>query len=411
MRHIPVAYATEEDYVVCTIVSMLSVLETADSDTYYDFYILVDKDFTEESKGKILEILEAYKSRCSIMFKMVGQIFDNVCLRIDFIKKPTYFRLLLPRLLQEERCIYLDSDTVICTDLQKLFDMEMGETYLAGVKAPGYILHSSETSRKQALLPNMQQYINAGVLLMNLDQMRKDCVVEKFLRLIPLKMESQDQDIINSVCYDKITFLPFEFNVMIKYAAWKMEDYAEVFQAEELKKAWNDPSIIHYADRTKPWKNLNCIMGDFWWSTCRRSPIWNRFFKNESESLFFETLYSATCGINRITTKRTGALFDLKFKKELIIFGAGDRANSFIQYLKNYGMTPEYIMVSNKEGNPQVLAGIKVKELSDIGDSNVTKTVVIATLEKYHVEILLLLKKFKFKEIIPLSDKWNLTKL
>ena len=207
MRHIPVAYATEEDYVVCTIVSMLSVLETADSDTYYDFYILVDKDFTEESKGKILEILEAYKSRCSIMFKMVGQIFDNVCLRIDFIKKPTYFRLLLPRLLQEERCIYLDSDTVICTDLQKLFDMEMGETYLAGVKAPGYILHSSETSRKQALLPNMQQYINAGVLLMNLDQMRKDCVVEKFLRLIPLKMESQDQDIINSVCYDKITFL------------------------------------------------------------------------------------------------------------------------------------------------------------------------------------------------------------
>lgn len=409
-KTITIAYATEEDYAKCTIISMLSILQASEKKVFFNFYIIVDHSFPNDYKKNILKYLNRYKTQCKIKFKIVENEFENACLCIDFIKKPTYFRLLLPQLLNEKKCLYLDSDTVICKDLQLLFDIEMNEDYVAGVKAPAYILGNNENYCRRISLPNMQQYINAGVLLMNLEQMRKDNVVEKFLDLLPLYLPSQDQDIINCVCYGKITLLSFEFNVMTKYAAWEISDYKDIFSSEEIKRAWNDPYIIHYADRIKPWNNFNCALGEYWWMICRKSHIWNYYYKNISDKLLLETLFSVGYGSNSMVCKKTTALFDLLYKKKIVIFGAGNKAAKFIRYLKKQGIMPEYILVSNSNGNPEVLEGFVVEDMADMEDKITGKTIIIATSEKFHLEILLLLQNYKFKEIIPLSDVWQLDK-
>lgn len=406
MNHISVVYATEKDY-GCTVISMLSVLESADADTFYDFYILVDDYFEDELKQNILENLTEYKMKCNIKFKKVGKIFDNVYLSLDFINKSTYYRLLIPEFLEEDKCIYLDSDTIICTDLQALFSTEMKENYIAGVKAPVYILREDEAHCKQALLPDIKQYVNAGVLLMNLKQMRKDNIIDKFMRLLPLKMESQDQDIINSACYGKIMFLSFEYNVMVKYASWTVSDYKGIFSEEELKRAWNNPGIIHYADRTKPWKNFNCTMGDYWWAVCKRSSMWDDFYKKMSDELLFGTIYSKNKRANAMITKSTIELFDLSYIKKVIIYGAGGRSVQFIKYLKAKGIRPAYVLVSSFINNPHSLEGIEVRELETIRN-DIDGTIIIATMERYHMEILCILQKYKYKEIIPLSDTWKI---
>lgn len=407
MRHIPVAYATEKEYVKCTIISILSMMETAGSGTFYDIYILIDKGVTDKLQQFILECVKPYKNQSDIKFIVMGDIFDTAFLCIDFIKTPTYFRLLLPELLQEKKCIYLDSDTIICSDLQKLYDVELKENYIAGVKAPAFILENSQEHCEQALLPKIEQYVNAGVLVLNLEEMRKNRLIKKFFELLPFNMPLQDQDIMNSACYNHIVFLPFEFNVMTKYSMWNVSDYKEVFSEKEIIKAWNNPSIIHYADRVKPWKNLNCVMGDYWWNVCKRSKIWEHAYKGMLEDLFLGTLYSAGLTDNNFTTKKTGALFDILYTRNLVIFGAGSRAIQFITFLRENGIIPKYILVSDCMCNPSTIGEIEVKGISDIKEKNNDKTLIIATLEKYHVEILSLLQNYDFKEIIPLCDKWS----
>lgn len=406
IKHIPIAYATANDYEY-TVVSMLSILENSKENEIYDFYILIDNDFLHNNKKKFLRCFKSYESRCCITFKNVGNVFENVYLRVKTINRPTYFRLLLPELLSEEKCIYLDSDTIICRNIQELLEFDLQGCYVAGVKAPWYVLKADNTSYcKQALLPDMDQYINAGVLLMNLAKMRKDNIVDKMLSLLPYNMDSQDQDIINSACFGKIRFLPFMFNVMTKYSSWPISEFENLFSEAELKMAWNNPGIIHYADRIKPWNDLDCVMGDYWWSVCRRSCMWD-FFYREIEDIFFSKIIYHVKEDNFITTKRTFKLFDLASKKNILIYGAGNRSKKMINYLGVYDIKPEMILVSDKRNNPEEIEGIKVNDLNDLDEKLIDKTVVIATLEKYHMEIMSQLQQYNFREIIPLSDKWE----
>lgn len=407
MYHIPVAYATANDYEY-TIVSIMSILFRAKENTFYEFYILVDNGFKYEDELIIKKYFDPYKKKCSVTFVSVGETFKRAYLNTDFIKNPTYYRLLLPQLLEEEKCIYLDSDTIVCTDLQELYDICVKDYYIAGVKAPGYIAGGKKDDYcKQAFLPDIKQYVNAGVLLMNLKQMRKDNLVKEFMRLYEFDMWGQDQDIINSACYGRIAFLPFEYNVMTKYSEWKISMYEGIFLESELKRAWNNPKIIHYADRVKPWNALRCAMGDHWWSVCRMSCMWDFFYHKMSEAFFFEAIYHTGLCKNKITGKKTYELFDLFEKEEIIIYGAGNRATQLIIYFKKHNIVPELILVSNKNLNPDELEGIEVKELGGQSKFLTGKVIIIATLEKYHTEIFDQLLKYRFKEIIPLCDSWE----
>ena len=113
---------------------------------------------------------------------------------------------------------------------------------------------------------------------MNLAKMRRDNLVDSFLELVSCGYQCPDQDIINSVCYGKLLFLPFSYNVMTKYANWRYEDYPQEFTLEELQDAWSAPAIIHYADRVKPWNDPSCAMGDYWWNVCKTSKLWDYFY-------------------------------------------------------------------------------------------------------------------------------------
>lgn len=407
MKHIPMVYATANDYEY-TVVSMTSAVSMAGNTTFYDFYIFVDDSFEEKNKLLIKECFKKYTKKCSIEFKNVGNVFENASLNTDFIGKSTYYRLLIPRLIEETKCIYLDSDTIICADLQDLFETEMQDNYIAGVKAPAYILRGDKEEHcRQAFLPDIKQYINAGVLLMNLKQMRESDLTDKFLSLLSFNMESQDQDIINSVCYNRILFLPFEYNLMTKYAEWHVSMYEGVFTEKELRAAWNNPKIIHYADRVKPWKNLRCALGDYWWQACKQSCMWEFFYKKMEGAFFLEAVYRPNVCSNRITTKKTTEWFDVYEKEKIIVYGAGNRAQGLLAYLKKRKIEPEFILVSDKKKNPNTLSGVAVRSVDSLTENDADSVLIIATLEKYHEEIMLQLQNYRFKEVIPLCDEWE----
>lgn len=406
MKHIPIIVSTDNNY-KCLLVMLTSLLTHRRRDTYYEVYVFVDKDFLPESKEDLLDFASDYREVCDIRFVLVGEAFKEAQIHIKGITMPTFYRLLAPQLLKEDRCIYLDTDTLVLDDLSQMLDLLNEEHYIAGVKAIAYIIDNKNDPAycKQAMLPDICQYINAGVLVMNLKKMREDNLVERFLELVPMHMRGQDQDIINSVCYGKITFLPFSWNVMTKYSDWKIEDYEKVFSKEEICEAWNNPKIIHYANPFgKPWKDLECAMGDLWWETCRRSPAWEYYYHELQSLVFIKALYQNKK--NAEYRKGVGSPFSLSFPRDYVIYGAGKRAADVVTYLRGNNIEPCYILVSDKRNLKTAIQDIDIFELSEKKDDLHDKTIVVATREALQKEIIQSLFYVEYKELIPISDGW-----
>lgn len=409
-QHITVVYATSSDDTSPLImaISMYSIIQRKKLKTVVDFIILIDNHFTEDLKRKFVKFFDGVQN-ITIIFKSVGRIFEDAFLRLDFIKNSTYFRLLIPDIVDKEKCLYLDYDTIICTDLQELFDVDLMDNYIAGVKAPAYQLkHNKDSYCIQAKLKDLTQYVNAGVLLMNLKKMREDNVTQQFLKLLPCNMLAQDQDIINSVCYGKIVYLPFCYNVMTKYANWSVREYEDLFTYEELLDAWNQPQIIHFADRIKPWSSMECVMSDYWWNVCRNSPMWDSFYKKMEKEFFYSLVYHQSKHEKLFSLKRDRTLWNLFWKRRLLVYGAGDRAKQVLNYLSDFNVVPEYIIVSNRFANPKYINSVKVLEVGDLQFETRVYTVIVATTEKFHAEIIENLLKYEFEEIIPVNDSWSM---
>ncbi len=406
MIHIPIAIATDNNYIPL-IVTLVSLNENARKDTFYDIYVLIDDLFKPCSKQIVNACLKRYESSCSLYFTNVGSVFEEAPARIAHITRPTFFRLVVPELLNEDKCIYLDTDTIVLSDLQSLFMTTLKNCYIAGVRHPEIILCEGENKVcMEAGIPSNEQYINAGVLVMNLKELRSNGMVRNFLKLIPKNFITQDQDIINYACYGKIHFLSFKYNVMTKLAGMNIQDYKNCFQKEDIKEAWNRPCIIHYADQNKPWNSSECVFMDYWWKYFRRSLLYKNIVNDFMNDLIINIIYHSQTG--KKFTKKIPKIFDITFDRKYVIYGAGKRASEFISFILNIGIIPEYIVVSDKNNNPSEIQNIEIREISEVCNNLHNRTIIIAVRENLHKEIISSLQQFDYGELLPVSDQFML---
>lgn len=285
---IPVVYATDEGYLKYTIASICSILLQPTLNIYYRIVILAPLNSDTDYKNAIEEKLLKFHNYSLEVIEM-GSEFDNAYLEIKHITTPTYYRLLLPDLLKDcDKCIYIDGDTCVCDDLYNLYAIDLGHNYIGAVEALIYYektdYHASRLNIKDK---KSFKYFNAGVLLMNLNEMRKNQIADQFLKLIGEQFESQDQDIINIVCCGKIQRISSSYNVMTRYHTWERErfetilgkEYANVY-LEAVKK----PVIVHYANKIKPWDNPNMAYARYWWEAVLLS-CWDLFAEDKTEVL------------------------------------------------------------------------------------------------------------------------------
>lgn len=273
MDTIPVVLAADNNYRYPLMVTLLSSLMNAKKNTKYQFIILVSDQFDMESMELINKLLKQYDMPEAAFYNMQDN-YQNIEMQIKHISYATFYRLQLPELLKEvEKCIYLDVDVVVKKDLKEFFDTELGDNYIAGVKAAGYYYPEEKKTATISLLEidKLDQYINAGVLLINLKKMREDKLTETFEKLLEKNFPCQDQDILNAACYGHIKVLPPKYNAMTKYNVGIKDEYDRIeclhicYTREEWNEACETPVIIHYADRWKPWQDLRGIFVQEWW--------------------------------------------------------------------------------------------------------------------------------------------------
>lgn len=267
-KKVPIAFTFDEVYFQVTLVSLTSLLDTVNITTLYDIYLFTPGGFSLENKQILYNFGRIFFYNCSIKIIDLGDKFqDYPIVRVKRgIRTPAYYRLELPNLLPNiSRIIYLDPDNIILRDLTALYNLDMEKNYILGFHD-----HSYSPLFKYGIQDQEYSYICSGVLLIDLDELRKDNVTQKFLEFMIKEkgnIDQEDQTIINAVCYKKIGLIPpeygiYEFIITHRPESWLAHlNCKEKYDEEEIYYAIDHPSIVHYVGR-KPFKERNSYLGD-----------------------------------------------------------------------------------------------------------------------------------------------------
>ena len=277
---IPIVLASDDNYTPFLYTTMISILENAYKSTYYIFYIMVPSNYSKSNEKLILGI--NYKYKCNIHFIYIKNTFDGIVIKIPHITLPTFYRLLVGNILTQEveKCIYLDVDICVRKDLSELFNIQLKNNYIAGVVAAGYYF-SKNYHLKRLNISSVKKYVNAGMLLINLKQLRKDNITEKFIELSKKNYESQDQDVLNVACYGKIVTLPPKYNAMVSRLQENNKLLRDLYSEKDIIEANSNPIIVHYPTQNKPWNYVGVYLEKYWWEIAKKTPFIKSLFTRE----------------------------------------------------------------------------------------------------------------------------------
>lgn len=194
MRHVAV-YAGTRNVYPCMAAAAKSLLrECGKIDRVY--FLIEDDAFPET----LPDVIQCVNVKDSAFAKLDGVNHENPWTYM------TMARLELHRILPDEsRVLYLDVDTIVMFDMSELFDADLGGNVIGGVKEP-----------KRCLDPFM--YINAGVLLMDLEKLRAGFGDEMVEIANRRKLRCPDQDAINLICQGRI----LELNPIYNASDWTL---------------------------------------------------------------------------------------------------------------------------------------------------------------------------------------------
>lgn len=280
LKKVPVLYSSSEEFSKYLAVSMVSLLDNKNEDTFYDIYVLIGEYYNEESLIPF-ELMKQKYTNFSLNWVEVHDVFADTLVTDRGVGRETLFRLLAAEKLPSvERCIYLDSDTMILNDLTEMYQFDIGDAYICGFY-PRRMLsiwyqdyqnnHGHNARRvmeKNMGLVAFDQYVGAGVMTMNLALIRRDHMTAKFLERVKPNTTPKDQDILNACCYGHIAKLPIKYIIDLHDLDdldWYAENDEGFDELTEIQKALLNPVVIHYADKFKPWKMCGLRYEKQWW--------------------------------------------------------------------------------------------------------------------------------------------------
>mgnify|MGYP004498864211 FL=1 len=268
-EEIPIFFAIDDGYTPFLAVALQSLIDNASKNYNYSIKVL-HTNVKEENKEKIIN---KYKSEnVNIEYVDLNYYIEKVKDKLytrDYYTNTTYFRLFLPELYpQYNKVLYLDSDIIIKGDISELYNTELGTNLVAA--APDDIIQYNKVFQDYAELvvgvSKYQYYFNAGVLLMNLDELRKFDFQNKFLYLLGTVKFSvaQDQDYLNRLCKGRVTLLD---------RAWDcMPLVNETTKVEDIK-------LVHYNFAYKPWHFEDVLYQEFFWKYAEKTEFYDEIMK------------------------------------------------------------------------------------------------------------------------------------
>jgi lipopolysaccharide biosynthesis glycosyltransferase len=268
---IPVAFISDDNFIMPTCVAITSLLVNKAKDTEYDVYIIM-AECSESSYEKINE-LKQFGSPINLVkasldeyrdIKQLAHISIACLLKFDISELvPNYDKLL-----------YLDGDIIVRGDLSELYNVELGDYYAAGVKELGNM--TEETGN-----------VNAGIMLFNAKRIRDEKLNIKMreVRRSLGDRGSMDQQTYNIVTGKHYLYQDIKFNCVppriVDMGSDEIKRLNEVYGSsyKDAKDVIDSAVIIHYASGEKPWKYTFKSWAKEWYKYYMLSPYKNVPFK------------------------------------------------------------------------------------------------------------------------------------
>lgn len=283
MDRIKVAFCFDENLITQVLVTAASLLDRGKTEqVHYDIYCICTKE-AGVVKERLEAVLRARDPESALHLYCVENPY-GASYEVRGISAGTYLRLMLHRLLPDlDKILYMDVDVLVCGSLLPLWRTDLTGSLLAAVKGAVNLSDKWDWNSGRPywkLLEGQKgSYINAGVTLLNLEEIRRQRMEEQWNELAKEKLYYQDQDILNITCRNQIVYLPPVYN---RLAYMEDNDYNRfveetVFTAEECEAAIHSPVIIHYAG-DKPWKRYDTNLGGLWWDYVNSQPDLRELF-------------------------------------------------------------------------------------------------------------------------------------
>ncbi len=180
--------------------------------TPISFYIISDF-ISKENQQKLDATIR--KSKIKLIFVTDVNLDTNDFIVDKHASPLNYYRVFLPQLLPTslDKVIYLDSDLLVLNDLNPLWNVKLDNYSLAGV-------NQIIEERIQTLNLRTGNYINSGVLVVNLAFWRQENVTQRLTNFIhknPKLLKYWDQDAINVVLEKSIKTIDVKWNYCKEY--------------------------------------------------------------------------------------------------------------------------------------------------------------------------------------------------
>ncbi len=256
-QHINLLVTIDKNY-LSPLITMMQSYSKVHSEVTTDVYLVHS---ALEEKDIDLLIDEVNDKNINVhSIKITKNWFSDTPV-LERLPKESFYRLMafdyLPK--EVECCLYLDPDIYIRKSLLPLYNMEMGDCYIAGAShLYGFI---NFINKARLNLTNQERYINSGIMLMNIKQIREDFTVESIFESLEdniQKLIMGDQDLVNILFGSNM--------ILLDEKIYNLDERAFKHNKKnfDLNSVEKETAIIHYNGKYKPWLDgykgeLNCF--------------------------------------------------------------------------------------------------------------------------------------------------------
>ena len=225
-----------------------------DYNSYQNYYIF-SNDVTEEDLDKYKKYFHP-ESTFQIL-KVDENKFKDAPVSKTYPLE-IYYRLFAAHILPDtiDKVLYLDADTIVKGNLSTFYNIDLGDKLYAGASNVKEFLRVFNVIKNSA--HKDAEYLNTGVLLMNLKKLREEQNLNdiyEFIRKHRFLMVLPDQDVLSGLYGHRVIKVSNLIYNISELAITKHNfDFKNAKNKIDIDWVEKNTIIIHYIGKNKPWR-------------------------------------------------------------------------------------------------------------------------------------------------------------
>lgn len=265
-NEIPIFFAADNNYLPILDVALRSLIDNASKD--FNYVINVINTGLDQKRCNVIKQLE--NENFTINFCDISSSVDKIKQKLKNIYHfsiSTWYRLFIQSLFpQYDKALYLDCDLIVLGDISKLYNQDIGNNLLGAARC--HIVSENDIFSQYAESfcgVSRKNYLQAGVLVMNLAEFRRVNLEDKFIYLLnkyDFDVIDPDQGYLNAMCNGRVKIID---------NGWNKEAIPAPLEGEL--------NIVHYALYKKPWQYDDVLYQEYFWKYAKDSPFYNEILQ------------------------------------------------------------------------------------------------------------------------------------